>query len=1247
MHAIYLEDPMEMRVPLKRLLYQVKMIFNCSSFFNNSVCVASLLVKITNQIIISCKRYITAGGRVTIWNQNIEDVERKLKECIALNEYYINVYHKVKAGDDNRAGRIFHFSEKYIFGKFDSFCNRLKNLLTMFKQIQLFTGLFRNRMEALLSEEAVEDDKRSFEAVVSILKLRDYNFLDYRNTKFDIDFVDFNKKIHNLTERVKRKLEDTYDDIWDTPHSFQYLARFEKLSMKLPIGGMDYKYKRMIMTFKNEMDRIRKFFERRKNRPPLPRNYPLTSGKIQWVRSLLNHLKRFIDHFERTHSLNSRKEYRKLVKQYNETGVILMKYEVFTEQNKKNPSIRQIEGMLAKPVMKEQITGEIILNFDPLLYNILRESERLCKLDILMPNVNQFLIKKKSWFFEFKDMVEMMIDSYQTSVNSLIPDLQRLYAPHLNKIRACLEPGMALINWTCESWEEFTKKSLDDVSIIRDLIDRANDIYNSRVDKLLDSIPSVELYSIPSAEPWTVETFVENIRAKCREGSMELNKKSIMIEDAIEDLITLALEFTPTVDIIEDKTDSETQYVDLNNEEQMQVWRTAGEKPLEKEQEDEALPPTPSNILSVLDKTQMALVRTAAKELRKTYSKKISEKLCVLMKTTLRALAQYFQEATANELSILEAPCQPEESYKNGEIVFVLGTFLSLPKIEVRPSVDELQKMLNTIGETIVSVAKGVAQWKNIEKPKKKTSVEIENANDKKKKPLYNPVKVEIPLIDEKEINFFKSVAETKEVTKSQTVLSNCMKGLKLELISFKTIWKKYSDVWTVNKENYIAELGAQNPTLKNYEVELKKYRKIEADLIEEKNEFRYGTILISTSEFKKTLKDELSQWVNMLTKAVHIKYKKDMDSIIGSIFDFDKKLDRDIENLDDVRIIMETLKRIRVIQIDLDLQIETVENAYDVILKFGYPIAKEELEKVENLDQNWYNLQQKAMKVQIMLLSVQADFQKELVKNLGLFEEECKKFVDNYNKKGPMEEGLTPKQASDRLQMFQNHFEALWKKHSSYSVGEELFGLEHTEQPELNAIKKELNLLQRLYKLYNDVIDSVNGYTEILWAEINVEDINNELLEFGNRCRKLPKALKEWPAFHALKKTIDDFNEICPLLELMSNKAMKFRHWERIETITKHKFDLERKDLMLSEVMEAPLLENKEDIEDVCISACKEKEIEAKLKQVTSEWTIQELNFQVFKTRGELLLRGDTTAETVAAAEDSLMILGSLLSNR
>ena len=47
-----------------------------------------------------------------------------------------------------------------------------------------------------------------------------------------------------------------------------------------------------------------------------------------------------------------------------------------------------------------------------------------------------------------------------------------------------------------QSWEEFTESCLAEVDIYKDLIDRANDIYYSRVEKLLDSITSVKVQNI-------------------------------------------------------------------------------------------------------------------------------------------------------------------------------------------------------------------------------------------------------------------------------------------------------------------------------------------------------------------------------------------------------------------------------------------------------------------------------------------------------------------------------------------------------------------------------------------------------------------------------------------------------------------------------------------------------------------------------------------------------------------------------
>lgn len=59
--------------------------------------------------------------------------------------------------------------------------------------------------------------------------------------------------------------------------------------------------------------------------------------------------------------------------------------------------------------------------------------------------------------------------------------------------------------------------------------------------------------------------------------------------------------------------------------------------------------------------------------------------------------------------------------------------------------------------------------------------------------------------------------------------------------------------------------------------------------------------------------------------------------------------------------------------------------------------------------------------------------------------------------------------------------------------------------------IRTELTLLQKLYGLYNNVIETVNGYYDILWTNINIEKINNELLDFQTRLEFLNNFVKDF----------------------------------------------------------------------------------------------------------------------------------------
>ncbi|KOB76400.1 Uncharacterized protein OBRU01_03864 [Operophtera brumata] len=453
--------------------------------------------------------------------------------------------------------------------------------------------------------------------------------------------------------------------------------------------------------------------------------------------------------------------------------------------------------------------------------------------------------------------------------------------------------------------------------------------------------------------------------------------------------------------------------------------------------------------------------------------------------------------------------------------------------------------------------------------------------------------------------SYFRMVSEHKDVVRAVMALQGMMYMFKPDIEKLLKTYGKFANVWAEDRVHQIQNFVDSNPLnvivgdmLKTYEAKTEEILRIpERHII--------GSIQINMDNVKLGLHIESIEWKRILGKLLSIAYKERVNKMMQFIND-----------------------RMKVI---MDMELDLIIESYDLFAQFSIDVPKEDADMVYGLRYAFQN----------MLLT------KELTQGVSSFLADVLKFDADYELNGPLTPGLTAREASDRVIMFQSRFDDLWRKFEMYSTGEKLFGMEVKDYPILHQRKKDLGLLSKLYSLYLSVMNSIDGYFETPWSGTDIELIVTQLADFDLRCRKLPKAMKDWAAYIELKKKIDDFNETCPLLELMADKAMKDRHWSRLEKLMNCVLDVESESFTLANIMEAPLLQNKEDVEDICISAVKEKDIEAKLKQVIADWAVVDLTFGPFKNRGELLLRAQDTLDIITLLEDTMMVLNSLSSNR
>ena len=299
----------------------VRMIHQISQYYNSSERMTSLFLKITNQMINTCKKYIKEGY-AKLWDipkgELLERINESKKLYIEYQSSFQKTREKLKASGESEVQ--WDFSENYIFGKFEQFCKRLDKVNDVITTIDSLSSLNTVKLEG------IEPIAVKYKTIVENIKKKNYDVLDHRKAEFENDYADFKSQIDFLQQQLQTFIDTWSRNAYTSEQSLEFLEKFQKLDgVRVDFNNQ---YSKLLQSYARELEAVRKLYEKNKAEPILSRNLPPISGRIAWSRQLYRRISTPIKQFSKKSEILKSEEGKNIVRNYNKMAQVLLEYEL-------------------------------------------------------------------------------------------------------------------------------------------------------------------------------------------------------------------------------------------------------------------------------------------------------------------------------------------------------------------------------------------------------------------------------------------------------------------------------------------------------------------------------------------------------------------------------------------------------------------------------------------------------------------------------------------------------------------------------------------------------------------------------------------------------------------------------------------------------------------------------------------------------------------------------------------------------
>uniref|UniRef100_A0A4X2JQB9 Dynein axonemal heavy chain 10 n=1 Tax=Vombatus ursinus TaxID=29139 RepID=A0A4X2JQB9_VOMUR len=559
--------------------------------------------------------------------------------------------------------------------------------------------------------------------------------------------------------------------------------------------------------------------------------------------------------------------------------------------------------------------------------------------------------------------------------------------------------------------------------------------------------------------------------------------------------------------------------------------------------------------------------------------------------------------------------------------LFQTETILSAPEIILHPSANEIDKLCVHCVRDCVEVTKHFVRWMNgtcIECPPQKGEEE------------------ELVVL-----SFYDDVFLNPQIMEQAIMIPQNVHRVLVSLMKYLNKWKRYRPLWKLDKAIVMEKFAAKKPPCVAYDDKLQFYSKIANEVTQQALIKDEQCIRLQLGPLAYTVRESAKSWIISLGKLLNDSAREKLFLLHEELETLAKNLKRPPTSLEDLKFVLATIAEIRSKSFLVELRFKDIQERYRTMAMYDLYPGEAEGELASQIEDIWKNLFAESVEVEHSLGGIKKTFTEITRTEIVDYSREIQDFAKRFYKEGPGSVGEDLDKGMELLAMFEKELVKHERNRQELANAEKLFDLPITMYPELLQVQREIAGLRQIYDIYNAQKAAKEEWSQALWANLNVQFLQEGIDGFLKALRKLPRHVRSLTVAFYLESKMKAFKDSIPLLLDLKNEALRERHWKELMEKTGIFFEMTAT-FTLENMFAMELHKHTDVIQEIVVCAVKEITIEKGVKDILDTW--ENMKFSVIKyfkgtqERGYILGSVD---EIIQCLDDNTVNLQSISGSR